>query len=526
MKEYKAGIYLRLSHEDINTNNSIEAQKDICKAYIASLNNTQNATHFGGNITTLNNISVTLMREYVDNGYSGILDSRPALNEMMVDAVQKKINMVIVKDLSRLTRDKNKTGYYTEMFFPDNDVRFISVTEYIDSGERYEIDDSIMLRGIINQSYLSDLSKKVKSVKNDMKNEGKYVEYYTPYGYKKDSEDKYKVVIDEKVIDNVKLIFDMYLQGFSLGKIAKHLSSMGIDTPKKYKGLKVAINEWRSDSIGRILKDPFYVGKMIINKSYSDYRTKKIIKTPKKEWIFIENHHEAIVSQEDFDKVQDILENSFSKPKRVYEYLLRDLVYCGHCKAKMQYKYRTRTKVRSKPLPKEKQKQDWYYKCRMIYRFPSICDRGHTIKEDSLNSIVLAELKKRLQKIKIDESTNKIINEYKKRDVTYKMLEKYLNSKRKIENEMRILYNKKVEETIDTEKFKERYNILKQDLKEVENNITILQEQHKDKIADSTLKDIILDFKSGKEFDNGTIKKLISRIEIYEDKTIDITFNF
>ena len=205
MKDYKAGIYLRLSKEDTNTNNSIEAQRDITLSYAKK-----------------NNINV--INEYVDNGYSGILDSRPALNKMIIDILRKKIDMVIVKDLSRLTRDKNKTGYYTEIFFPDNDVRLISVTEFIDSGERYEIDDTIMLRGIMNQSYIEDISRKIKAVKTNMKKQGKYVEKNVPYGYKKDENDKYKVIVDEDVADNVKLIFNMYLNGFTHGEIAKYLT--------------------------------------------------------------------------------------------------------------------------------------------------------------------------------------------------------------------------------------------------------------------------------------------------------------
>ena len=205
MKTYKAGIYLRLSKEDDNPNNSIVAQRDITLGYARK-----------------NNFDV--VKEYIDNGWSGILDSRPAFNEMIVDILRKKINMVIVKDLSRLTRDKNKTGYYTEIFFPDNDIRFISVNDYIDSGERYEIDDTIMLRGIVNQSYLTDVSKKIKSVIKDMKEQGKYVQHYAPYGYKKSEDDKYKLVIDEKVACNVKMIFDMYLKekgNFSKNKIVR-----------------------------------------------------------------------------------------------------------------------------------------------------------------------------------------------------------------------------------------------------------------------------------------------------------------
>lgn len=205
MKEYKAGIYLRLSKEDTNTNNSIEAQRDITLKYAKEHN-------------------INVINEYVDNGYSGIIDSRPALNKMIIDILRKKIDIVIVKDLSRLTRDKNKTGYYTEIFFPDNDVRLVSVTEFIDSGERYEIDDTIMLRGIMNQSYIEDTSKKIKAVKTNMKKQGKYVEKNVPYGYKKDENDKYKVIVDEDVADNVKVIFNMYLNGFTQGKIAKYLT--------------------------------------------------------------------------------------------------------------------------------------------------------------------------------------------------------------------------------------------------------------------------------------------------------------
>ena len=205
MKEYKAGIYLRLSKEDTNTNNSIEAQRDITLKYAKEHN-------------------INVINEYVDNGYSGIIDSRPALNKMTIDIIRKKIDMVIVKDLSRLTRDKKKTGYYTEIFFPDNDVRLVSVTEFIDSGERYEVDDTIMLRGIMNQSYIEDTSKKIKAVKTNMKKQGKYVEKNVPYGYKKDENDKYKVIVDEYVADNVKLIFNMYLNGLTQGKIAKYLT--------------------------------------------------------------------------------------------------------------------------------------------------------------------------------------------------------------------------------------------------------------------------------------------------------------
>lgn len=505
MKEYKAGIYLRISKEDTNTNNSIEAQRDITLNYAKKHN-------------------ISVINEYVDNGYSGILDSRPALNKMIVDILRKRINMVIVKDLSRLTRDKNKTGYYTEVFFPDNDIRLISVTEFIDSGKRYEIDDTIMLRGIMNQSYIADISKKIKAVKTDIKKNGKYVEKNVPYGYKKDEEDKYNVIVDENVADNVKLIYRMYLQGYSQGEIAKYLTKMKIDTPKKYKGQNVTINEWRNDSISRILKDPFYTGKMIINKLYTDYRTKKKYKTPKEEWIFKENTHKAIISQEQFDKIQEILEEKFYKPKNKYEYLLKGLVYCGHCKARMQYKYRTRTKIRNKIL--EEPQKCWYYKCRMIYKFPDICNKGHSIMENTLNEIVINTVKQKLNTINIDIAINKITDEYRKNDITYKEIQLLENNETKIDNEMKKLYSKRVDEKISIENFKLQYNELKSKLKETEKVLEEFQEKNKTKLSKENLEKIIIDFKQGKEFTYEILKQLINRIEVYEDKKVKIEFNF
>ena len=504
MKQYKTGIYLRLSKEDIQENNSIEAQRIITTEY-AKKN------------------GYTITQEYVDNGYSGMLDSRPGLNKLIVDITTKKIDMVIVKDISRLTRDKNKTGYFTEIFFPDNDVRFISVTEMIDSGDRYEIDDTIMLRGIVNQYYVADISKKIKAVKTNKKLNGEYVEHCVPYGYKKDEDDKCKVVIDENVADNVRLIFSMYIQGYSQGQIAQHLTLLNIDTPKKYRGQNVPINEWRNDTIGRILKEPFYTGKMVINKYVTDYRTKKTNKTPRKDWIIIEGKHEPLVSQEDYELVQKIMEEKFFRPKQQYEYLLKGLVYCGHCKSRMQYKYRTRTKIRDKVL--ENPQKLWYYKCRMLYRFPSICDKGHTIQEKRLNDIVIESLKERLKQFKIDEYTGKVIDEYKNKNANYKLLKQYKKKRKKLEIAITTSYNKKLEGVISLEKFKEQYNSLKQEIKETDSKILELENICNNSIVDEKIKQILIDFKNGKEFDNQIMRVLIDRIEVYEDMKIDIIYN-
>ena len=245
MEKYRAGIYLRLSKEHSEENNSIEAQREITTNYAVKN-------------------GYKIVKEYADNGYSGILDSRPALDQMMIDISRGFINMVIVKDISRLTRNKNKTGWYTEIFFPDNDVRFISVTEFIDSGERYEIDDTIMLRGIANQYYITDISKKVKANKKAMKDSGQFVENSAPYGYKKSDSDKHKIIIDENVADNIRAIYNMYIEGKTSTQIAKYLDSKKIKSPSRYMKMKNWTKKWSDEQINDILRNPFYIGNMQI----------------------------------------------------------------------------------------------------------------------------------------------------------------------------------------------------------------------------------------------------------------------
>ncbi len=317
-KEYRAGIYLRISKENMHENNSIKAQREITTKYARDN-------------------GYKIIKEYEDNGYSGILNSRPGLNEMIIDITRGLINMVIVKDLSRLTRDKNKTGWYTEIFFPDNDIRFISVTEFIDSGERYQIDDTIALRGIANQYYIADISKKIRSNKKAMKENGKYVEFFVPYGYKKKEEDIHEVIIDKKVENIVKLIFDMYIEGNSCYKIATYLNNKNVISPSTYLKMKNESKEWSKETVNSILSNQFYCGDMIMNRYNTNYIT-KVCKRNKDNLIIKENAHPAIISKIKYTKVQEIKNSKIVQQKEKHDYLLKSLLYCGHCKLKYQYR--------------------------------------------------------------------------------------------------------------------------------------------------------------------------------------------
>ena len=498
---WKAGIYLRLSHEDNSEDNSIDNQREIIKEYAVK-----------------NNIEI--VKEYVDNGYSGLLTSRPALDNMILDIRQEKINMVIVKDSSRLSRNDIFFGICIKEIFPQYEVRYVSVIENLDTGEDYDINLMYSIRGFINNKYSRDISNKVKSVKTNLKKQGKYVESFVPYGYRKDKEDKYKVVIEEETAENVKLIYNMYLNGYSQSQIARELTKRGIDTPKKHKGFSVSINEWRQDSVSSILREPFYTGKMIINKYYTNIDTRKKVVTNRENWQFVDNTHEAIISQEDFDKVEELLSQKRTIAKRKYEYLLKGLVFCKNCGARMQYKSRRRTKKHNKKI--ENGEETWYFKCRMLYKFPSICNSGHTIRERDLNTIILNEVKKKFGSLDFSRFVDRI-KESNNRNRT--QLNTLVKSKDRVDSKIELLYDEYVEGKIDKEVYSLEYSKLKENRNKLQQEIKDRQEIEKD-LNQEFYESLLEDFKEAKQFDNEILKKLIKRVEVAENKEVEVIFNF
>ncbi len=495
MKEYRAGIYLRLSKEHDEENNSIEAQREITTKYAMSK-------------------GYKIVKEYADNGYSGILDSRPELNKMIVDISRGFINMVIVKDVSRLTRDKNKTGWYTEIFFPDNDVRFISVTEFIDSGERYEIDDSIMLRGIANQSYIADISNKVRANKKAMKEKGQFVEHYAPYGYKKDKEDKHKIIVDEEVAENIRKIYDMYINGKTSNYIAEYLNNQKIKNPSRYMKLKNASKKWSGETINNILSNPFYIGNTVMN----DYKTNYIKKTCRKNknrdsWIIKENTHQAIIEREKYEKVQEIKSRKKGTTRIKYEFLLKDLVCCGECKKRLQYK-----------IYKSTDKQKYLYdKAGFIcnYFYKKKCKNRTYIREKDLNEIVKNEVIKRLSLIEIDKITNKIIDYYNNTNDNMKKIKQYRNEIEKLERRKSVLYKNKCEQYITIEEFKVEYAKAN---KEIERYRMLVKELVQNKLNENRIRGVVEQLKKGTYITNDFLKEIINKVEVFPKNRIEIIY--
>ena len=254
---WNVAAYLRLSKEEFygdKNSNSISNQKQIIDSYIKEKNN------------------LKLINYYIDDGYSGTDFNRPGFKKLLVDIKEKKVNTIIVKDLSRLGRNHIEVDNYLENIFPMMNVRFISIIENIDSYENSESLDNyiVPIKNLMNDAYAKDLSKKIKTVLRTKKVNGEFVGAFAPYGYKKSPDNNHKFIKDMETSYCVLLIFNSILKGETSGEIANELNKRKILTPAMHIREKVLgkgsddINEkWNAKMINRILRNRTYTGDLI-----------------------------------------------------------------------------------------------------------------------------------------------------------------------------------------------------------------------------------------------------------------------
>ena len=252
------------------------------------------------------------------------------------------------------------------------------------------------------------------------------------------------------------------------------------------------------------------------------YETNYIKKTCKKNrkidtWIIKEKTHEGIIERKKYNIVQEIKQRKKSQTSIKHEYLLRDLLYCGHCKRKMQYK-----------VYKSADKQSFLYdsagfNCSLLYK--KKCKNKTYIREKDLNEIVKNEVIKRLELIEIDKTTNKLVDYYKKNDKDINKIRECKNEIEKLERRKSVLYKKKCEQYITTEEFKVEYTQAKKEIEKLENLIKKLEQDTGNKLEEIKIRKIINEFKRGKCINNDFLKEIIDKIEIYSKDRIEITFN-
>lgn len=417
-------VYCRLSQDDGNTgdSNSIINQKKILSEEIAK-KKLPNPIYF------------------IDDGISGTtIQYRPAISKAIELVEAGKVKSFLVKDLSRLARNYLDAGRLTEITFPDNDVRFIAVSDGIDSDHQTDNDANLLpLKSLFNDWYSRDTSKKIRAVKQAKAKAGERMTTNAIYGYKKDPNNSKNWIVDPVAAEIVKRIFNEAKSGKSLPKIARALIEDKVETPSQR---RISLGDaptarsyspygWHRDTIVKILSRMEYLGHTVNGKTRTkSYKDKKIIWMPKEEWLIFKNTHEAIIDQDTFDIVQKMRQHKrvMGSPRfeAGHENLFAGLVFCGTCGHKHYYC----------AFEKNGTNLD-HYKCSKYSRTFDRCDNPHYIRKSELEELVLIELNSLINQIQFDEGEfmKKLEHKFKieSSKQTNKQRQKLLNSERRFE---------------------------------------------------------------------------------------------
>ena len=367
-------LYCRLSRDDDlqGDSNSIKNQKAILKKFADD-------NGFGN------------IRFFVDDGWSGTNFDRPDFQRMISEIDAGTVATVIVKDMSRLGRDYLKVGYYTEIAFPNADVRFIAINNGVDSANQADSDFTPFLN-IINEWYAKDTSKKIRAVFRSKGQDGKPLCTNPPYGYIKDPEDKLHWIVDEEAAKTVRLVFDLCIKGLGPTQIARELTALKIENPVahgKRNGYTIPAKQeyddpyfWRTSTVARMMSRLEYLGHTVNFKTTrKSYKQKKQLKNDPSEWQIFENTHEAIIDEEVFKIVQKIREGK-RKPARLGELcVLSGIMYCGDCGNKM-YNVRCQGWDHSKE----------YFTCATYRKQRGGCS-SHQVRTEVVEKLLLQSLK-------------------------------------------------------------------------------------------------------------------------------------
>ena len=516
-QNFKVGMYIRLSREDGDKqeSESISNQRNILQRYVKEND-------------------LCFVKEYVDDGVSGTTFDRSGFNEMLQDIENKNINMVITKDLSRLGRDYIKTGFYIENYFPKNNVRYVAITDGIDTYLDSNNNDITPFKAIMNDMYAKDISKKIRSVYKEKQKQGEYLCSTTAYGYKRHPSIKNKLIIDEQVKDVVEKIFDMYSNGHGSLEIVNYLNSNKYLSPLGYRKTGVIQDEnktrynWNGVTICNILRNEVYIGNTVQNKkSIISYKVKKIRTVEKEKQIRVNNTHEPIIDKDTFERVQCILEKRGLNTRFKYDYLLRGLLYCYHCKRKLQIVLKKNSKKNSKTHP--------YITCsdakaRGCYPL--------SMNYEKLEQHIISIVKKICRIYADNKVFTRVYEKYQnktldiKKDYRNKMsqINKTINE---INSNLDKMYIDKLKGILQEEDYirvSKKFNFertkLNEQKKELEQKLSQIEQKEENTDIKKEIDELIENFLRFEKIDKIYLYRLINKIEIDKDKNIYIYFNF
>lgn len=514
MKIYNVALYERLSREDGDNeeSESISNQREFLMNYIN------------------HNEYLVFVDEYVDDGYSGGNFDRPGWKRLMKDVKNKKIDTIITKDLSRMGRDYIQMGNYIEKIFPENDIRYIAINDDIDTVYETPGLDYLQFKLMFNDFYIKDGSKKVRKIIKSKKEQGKYTGWKGIYGYKRDPDDKHRLIVDEKVRNIVVRMFNLVCLGYSPKQIANLFSKEKIPNPSTYANLIRATKTktsslWCPRTIDELLQNPTYIGHLTQGRRKKvSYKSKKEKRVPKEEWIIVHNTHEPIIDEDTFNTVQDLMKKNKNNTHKKNTYLLKGFLRCKEC-------------GHSICVNSSKDKRRRYCVCCYYVSHSKIgvCT-PHSMNYEKLENAVLDEMKKLFNKYVDDTDFEKKVEEARKKtDIRTKIIKQINSIDLKItqtNNNMDNLYLDKLNGVITLEQYSRLVLKLKRELEnldskrqeivlELENIESSDSKKEKEELA---LK--MKEFLSLKEPSRELLANLIDVINISKDKTVEIKYKF
>ena len=376
---YNVGIYVRLSQEDMREGESlsIENQKKMLTDYVSQ--------QAGWNLVGI----------YEDDGYSGTNFDRPGVRQLLDDAKSGKINLILCKDLSRFGRNYIEVGQYIDYIFPSFNIRFIALSDNVDTLDRNSTAMDLMpIMNLFNEWHAANTSKKVRSVLAQNAKEGKYIASFAAYGYLKGDDEKHPPVIDEPAAKVVRRIFELRATGITPTQIAKILNAEGVPIPSDYRAQRLGkpnpykntFHYWSHVAVRNILGNPIYIGHLAQQKFTTvSFKNHKSVRRGKDEWVIAENTHEPIISQELWDKCQEV-DRCASHGKIMKKGIvlpLNSMMFCPDCGAKM--KLNGHAKKRDGSV-------NYFYVCGTYSRCGASTCTTHYISQKQIEKIVLVDI--------------------------------------------------------------------------------------------------------------------------------------
>ena len=526
-KQFYVGLYKRLSRDDNDgkkESESISNQDKILRQYVSELSKRESQNRF------------IIVKDYTDDGYTGTNFNRPGFIEMINDIENEMINMVIVKDLTRLGRKTNEVLRYYQEYFPSKKVRFITATE--DTIDTYykEDDDFIPFKAVMSEQYPKETSRKIKAVKIAKAKQGLFQGNTAPYGYKKSPNNKNKLIIDKEVSGIIKEIFEKYSKGYTRTEIVQSLNERNIVPPREYlniKGVKTNSKGWTEITITRIVSNPVYIGTMVGAKTVKpSFRRKERIINTKENQIIVENTHEPIIDIETFNKCQILKEKFKNNRNRKYDDIFKGLIYCKDCGSISTLKHK------EKPTKNGNKCEINSYICSEANKgLNKKCNNTKSISSKKLYNMIIPIIEKECKSVFFnDNDIKKVMNNLEK-SINYEChrleseKQNLIGKIDKLNEQIKTIYNDKIENIINNETF---LSIKEQKENEIENckrqiidlDKKIDIEKSRYTISYNQIKKLSEEFLSSNYITKQLLYKLVNKIEFDGNRNINLKLVF